>query len=716
MTTDTTALDAGIAEADGPEKAREYADVKKWWDRIEEARKFDEPARTQYAKDRRYARGDSGFEVDANIIGTNIDILESFLYARDPDVDVTPAQACEPPSIDALRDVAEGMVESDPQVMQARLLAEQAALDMGADEMQAKAAGEQAALAVAETLIQTQFEELQKRYAKRQRDNKAYAQTIEILVSRLWKDAGLKARGRPWVRSGLTVGVGVLKASWQERTAPSPETTKAINDLQDNIKRAAAQRAALEDASGDELEAQIAEHERQLKALQGQAERVIARGFVVDVVRAEDFQVAVGFPIALHCDAPWNAHRIPMKCDEAAAHFGLGKEKMATAVKYTSRKPEMVRTTSAMVETNIKAEEADAFTQSGHGGEGGEWVMAWEVWDRESNTVLTLIEGVKCWAKPAWSPTATTRFYPFFLTTTSEVDGERHPQSLVTRSAKLADEYNRIGSAEKEHRSRIKPKTLFNAGSMPPEDVKKIEGGTTQELVGISPTNPKADLRGMVVPLAYAGLDPALYDRSRIIQELERIWGIQEALSGAISVEKTLGEAEIQQAGFQARTNGRRDIMEAALQELAQYTAEVARAHLSAEDVTGIAGPDALWPEYQGAADLASMVNVDIRAGSSGKPNTSAERQAWATQLPLLQQGIQMIGQLRMSTPADIADCYEKLLRITAERGGDRLDIDALIPKAGPAPLPGAPVPGAPAVPGEAAPADSAATPEPATA
>jgi hypothetical protein len=214
-------------------------------------------------------------------------------------------------------------------------------------------------------------------------------------------------------------------------------------------------------------------------------------------------------------------------------------------------------------------------------------------------------------------------------------------------------------------------------------------------MVGIQPTNPKGDLRGMVVPLTYAALDAALYDRSRIIMEFERIWGIQEAQAGSIQTEKTATEAEIQQSGFQARSGGRRDLLESALQDLAQYTAEVARAHLDAEDVRGMAGDDALWPAYTGPDDLATMVNVEIRAGSSGKPNTTAERNAWASQLPILQQGIVQIGQLRMSTPADIADCLEKLLRITADRSGDRLDVDGLIPKAGPAPVPGMVPPGA---------------------
>ena len=105
MNDEQQALDAGIDGTD-PAKAREHADVKRWFKRFDAARKFDEQARKQYAIDRRYARGDSGFEVDANVIGTNIDILEAFLYAKNPDIDVVPAVAVEPPDQDSLMDAA----------------------------------------------------------------------------------------------------------------------------------------------------------------------------------------------------------------------------------------------------------------------------------------------------------------------------------------------------------------------------------------------------------------------------------------------------------------------------------------------------------------------------------------------------------------------------------------------------------------------------------
>lgn len=719
------AMDAGIDAADGPEKSKERADVTRWLARIEQARKFDDPARAQYAKDRRYARGDSGAEVDANIAGTNIDILEAFLYARDPDLDIAPGPTVRPPSFDALHDAAEEMVAQSPEVLQAGQQAAAQAVLVGMPRDHALMLGQIAQDAKTEELIKAQVMELRKRYAKRQRQIKAFAETCEIIGSRMWHDASLKRRGRPWVRSGLTVGVGILKASWQERTAPSPETTTAINDLQANIARARAQATALEDGEagllarladgaasliGSGHEAKLAEYERQLATLQAQPEQVMSRGYVVDNVAAEDFQVAPGYTIANHLDAPWNAHRIFMLYDDACAAFPEIGDKIKQATRYTARKPVMVQREAALLDGNIDAKAADAYVQGEGSEHSEEFVALWEIWDRDTNCVLTGIEGVPCWVKPAWNPPATTRFYPFFLFCTSEVDGQRHPQSLVSRAAKLLDEYNRIGSAEAEHRRRVRPKTMFNAGAMDDGEAEKLAKATTQEMVPVRTTVPKMDLRGLVVPVVYAGLDPALYDRQRISNEIERIFGVQEALAGSVQVQKTLGEAEIQESGRQARDSAKRDAMEGTLSDLALYTVEVARAFVTLEDAQAMAGPDAMWPEYTGPDDLVRMVNVDIRAGSTGKPNTSAERESWAQQLPLLQSAIVQIGQLRQASPLDIADAMEKLLRITAERSGDRIDIDELIPQAGAAPIvPG--MPGDPNAPQEPMAGDPAVNP-----
>lgn len=670
------ALDAGIA-ANDPEKARESADVKAWADKLKRARDYDEPAREQYAQDRKYARGDSGCEVDANVVGTNIDILEAFFYAKDPDFSAVPTKAMQPPTVESMRDAVK--------------------LSLGADGAMLDP--------LVQPIVEQQVAELRRKYGKQLREIRSFGRTIEIVGSRLWADAGLKRRARKMVRSALTIGIGVIKASWQERTAPSPETVQAIHDLQDNIQRLKSLQQDIEDSNGDN-DAMLAEYERQLAALQGQAEQVVARGFCVDVVQGEDFQIPEGFALADHCDAPWNAHRIFMRTEDAKAEFELDKDKLAQATKYTARKPEMVKRESALI-VKTNADEADAFVMGG--GEGPSFVAIWEIWDRTTNHVLTMIEGMRCWAKPAWEPPATTRFYPFFLLSTSEVDGQRHPQSLTSRSAKLVDEYNRIGSAEAEHRRRILPGVLFDKGALGPESAKDIAKAATGEYIGVQPTQPNRPLSELFYPKAYPPIDPSVYDRSRIINELERIWGVQEALSGSIDTAKTATEAEIQQSGFNARTGARRDALDSLLSDLALYTAEISRRFLDTKDAVEMAGDHAFWPPYTGPDDLRRLLTITIRAGSSGKPNTSADRQAWGALLPMLQNAVLQVGQLRQASPTAIADSLEELIRITSERSGETLNMDDLIPQAdsalpmmpglGQPPMPGA----APAMPAEPA-------------
>lgn len=719
------ALETGIAMAADPDPARakklsrEQADVKRWMARFEEAREYDVDARRQYARDRRQARGDSGFLVDANLIGTYIDIQESFLYARNPDFDVTPGPAHRMPTPEQLRDV----VESNEQLMaQLQQQAEDEAMEVGrrvAVELVAAGVPEDQALAQSQQaqdsfaaqggvdkLVSIEVMKLRKQYARRSREMKQFCETMEAVGTQMWKDANLKRRGRPWVRSSLTIGPGVLKASWQERTEISPETQTAINDLQQNIARARAIQTELEDGSagviagawdtvkgvfGNDQEAKIADLERQLETIQSGAERVVARGYVIDNVDGENFQVAPGFTIANHLDAPWNGELSFISYEDALAQFGphlaqydekgRAEEILGKATRYYPRKPCMGKdeSVSAMSE-GVTAADADAYTTNSTTG-ATSFLRVVELWDAVSNTVLTGITGVPYWVKPGFNPPATTRFYPYFVLCTSEVDGQRHPQSLVTRSTKLMDEYNRIGSAEAEHRRRIIPKMGFNAGAMEAEEVEKLVKAKTGEYVAIKTTQPNVDLRNLLMPISYPQMDPAVYSRVGITTELERIWGIQEALSGSVNTAKTATEADIQQQGFQARSSSRRDSLESVLSDLAQYTCEISRVYLTDEDVRFIAGPSAFWPPYMGPDDLTEFVRIEIRAGSSGKPNTALERQSWANLLPLLQQGITQIGQLRGASPESMADAIEQLMRLTAERSGERIDIDQLIPQ-----------------------------------
>src|SRR6478736_9982010 len=88
------AVSQGVQEGDPNEIPQDEIDaVKRLFTEYSTAREFDKWARQCYVRDRRYAAGTANrtWASDANIIGAFIDILCSFLYAKDPDVSVRPA-------------------------------------------------------------------------------------------------------------------------------------------------------------------------------------------------------------------------------------------------------------------------------------------------------------------------------------------------------------------------------------------------------------------------------------------------------------------------------------------------------------------------------------------------------------------------------------------------------------------------------------------------
>lgn len=731
MTDETAVYSAGVTAASeqaGGTPQMELDDVKAWFKRINEARDFDKNARVGYAKCRRYASGDAGeFEVSLPIAGSYIDILKSFLYARDPDLDAQPADGTTPPPMSDILEMARKQLAADPTVMQQVIQAGQeaqakaqaaqqqslvsailpaitgakgpppagAAPPPGPDGAPAgpvdpQEAANEAMKSKFMQLVQAKADVLMEPYQQRQTDAKQLGQTLECVIADLWRKAALKDAAKPLVGSSLTIGPGWLKGVWHERVGgDDPITSKQLDDAQEALKRLDQQRAELDAGdlpNPDEARAALLQS---VEGAQSKVDAIVARGLAIDFENGENIQLALGVPLRSYLQSPWIAHRIFKSMSDAKALFpqlcAEGCEKLSKAALYQEKKPpdpKEKRDSGSIAD--VDAKEADAYT-AGSGNEQGQGsVCIWEVWNKQAGMVLTIIEGVDCYARAPYVPNpVTTRWYPFFLLVFIEADGKRHPVSMIERTQDLLDEMNRIYSNRQIHRRRCIPKTAFDSSTIEPKDVRKLEGATTGEMVGIDLLNPMSNLKDALVPVQYPAIDAALYDDGPTRAMLEMAWGIQEALSSSIQVAKTAHEAEIQQKGTEARTSFMRDALDCVMQELAIYSAEVAIQKLDRAAVQDIAGPWAFWPEATapiGVQSLASLVNVSIRAGSSGKSDTTARQQTWAMVMPILQQAIQQVGQLRGSSPEQVADCIEELIAETLQRTGDKIDPARFLP------------------------------------
>lgn len=623
-----------------PATPEEQAIVKKNFEDYEKARKFDEPFRKQVAQDRRYAAGtaDLSWAVTTNLIGAFIDILVALLYARNPDVSV----------------------RKSPQV----------------DEENTE-----------------------------QRD--VFARTMEIVISHLWLKGKLKKAARKGVRSVLSNGESWLKATMVSEVKPNSEVATALNDTQETKDRLAAQEAQLkDDTTMDSVtrDAMTAEVQALRATLVGKVEETVNKMFVIDFISTENMQISTDVTsIDDHTDADWNANELFLNVEDARARFpDLTDDDWTQAKRYYMRAPAQMQSQdkdSVFPQGQLTAESAQTFTSNQQGTEDSSpaFVRVIEQWKRTDKQIYTMIEGIKRWAKQPYAPPyPTSRFSPYFYFGFFQVDGSRHAQSLSWRLYKLQDEYASVRSSFRLTRQRAKPGVFVNGTLIEAKDMEKVRNSTEQEFVVLEPTDPSIPLANAFAAKPVAAVDMRLYDPSLILSDMERISGVQEALSAATAGPgnpKTATEANIQQSGTAARTTSDRDALEEMLNELAVYTAEQALQCMTIQDVQRLAGPKAFWPANMDIDDLFTLLEISIKAGSTGKPLTQTDQQAWAQILPLIQNLLKEIEMALGGGNLPMAQALIELLKETMHRMGDESDPDRFIPKI---PPPGTPGAGAP--------------------
>lgn len=633
---------AGEMEKGSPDEPKKQADdiataalVKKRCKSYEEARAFDANFRKQIAIDRRYAAGtsDLSWAVTTNLIGAFIDILVALLYARNPDVSVRKA-----PQVD----------ESNTYQMQ------------------------------------------------------VFARTMEIVISSLWKKGNLKGAARKGVRSVLSNSEGWLKCTMRADKNPQPVVEAALNDAQETLARIQAQIDLLEDPQDQDpetMDAERKEKETLVKELQEKVELAVNKMFVIDFVKTERIQVSTDVDsIEDYLDANWVGNEAYYEKDDLLATFTdlVAKDLEIGKLYYQTAPKEMTTRDidNVLPQGMLTAESAQAFTTASSDPESKPFYRVIEIWDRRDKQIYTMIEGVEKWAVAPYAPPyPTARFYPYFYFAFYEVDGARHPQSLAWRLYKLQDEYSSSRSNFRITRERSIPGVLFNGSQLDDVQAKKLADAKLQEFTAIMPADPDTPLSDLFAPKPVAQIDMRLFDPSLILSDMERISGVQEALSAAISQPgnpKTATEANIQQSGTQARTTSDRDNLEAMLTDLAQYTAQQALQCLSIKDVQRLAGKKAFWPAGMDIEDMFTMVEIVIEAGSTGKPRQQTDMQAWSTLLPLIQKIIGEVRQALGTGDIPMANALIELVKETMLRLGDESDVERFIPRTPPPGSPGA--------------------------
>ena len=518
------------------------------------------------------------------------------------------------------------------------------------------------------------------------RDLKLLCKTIETVTNRYLDDARLKTRAKATVRAALTCSFGILKVMYQQRIETDPLIHARIADSQDNEMRARGLAMELEE-NGEEGNGKKEDIEQTMAALDEKAEVGRTEGLVIDRVLTENLLVDPG--IAEFWDseqADWMIQIVPMKKAVAEGLYGYRLDK---ATIYRNRDNRSAPVGSGRLFSGGRA-----------AGDDDSQICILEIWDKQSQRVYTMAEGCEFWLREPYSPSRVgERWYPFFLLPFQTVDGCFVGPSIVDLTERLQEEHNTARDRYNEHRDLVKPGYIASAEL----NEKTLKRFTDSELGEITLIDAEGQpIQQAIMPKTYPPIDPAVYDTAPVRLDWEMVTGLQDASRSSVVKPKTATEANILQQSLSGRVSEFRDQVEDFLQQIAQYTAEILIQQLQPQQVEKIMGPHKTgplhdvvnpatgqpvvgvtelsydWPQLS-RDDVFELVQLKIRAGTTGVPDDLDRQESWTKLLPVIQPLIAQIMQYQLQgiNPAALIS----LLKETVIRFDDKLDIEAFVPQ-----------------------------------
>ena len=492
---------------------------------------------------------------------------------------------------------------------------------------------------------------------------KQFGATAEAVLSKvLVKDAELKKRAKRLLTAAYVTSVGWWKCCWQEDKTADPLIENQIKDTQDNLKALETLRASISDPEvGRNEDLKIAQLQQMLAGLQTQAEVSVARGLTLDFVMSEDILIldpsVREFGDYLRASAI--AHRVWFTREKYKATFGCEAKK---AKSYT--------------------EKAGLISDGGVGDAKSDLLCVYEVWDQDSNRVFTVCEGEEGFCKEPFSPDWTgKRWYSFFGLAFNEIEGTFYPLSDIELTQPQVTEINQTARDFQQDRKDARPLNVVRkGGTLTDADVQKLRDRNGADIVVVEGVGGQP-LSNDIFVGALAQLKPEVYDTSQARSFMEQIVGGGDANRGSVLKAKTATEAEILNQGLRSRSGERQDAMEDLLTELGVYALQVLLRKLSPQEVKAIAGEDAVWPELT-AEEVFEKVTLEVRGGSTGKPNELQEQDRWTKLMPVIEKTMEQVSKLREAGQEPLAQALIELARETLRRFDERIDIEEFLPPA----------------------------------
>jgi hypothetical protein len=457
--------------------------------------------------------------------------------------------------------------------------------------------------------------------------------TLEILYAkalREQKPVDFKMGAKQMVRRVCTTSVGYIELGFQREYGPRPGMDEHMADAKVRLDHL---RVLAEDVQAGDIEstdAEMAELQESMTALQQEPEILIREGLIFDYPRSTKVipdrltKTLVGFIGARHITIEYDYTLQEVRelfdgvdLKDCASFTPEGKEFGEIAGDTFDEDGEHV--------TNMKS--------------GGGLVRVWKHYDKPSGLVYYVADGHHEFLRePAPPDVFVEDFWPVYALTFNEVESEDElfPPSDVHLLLDMNNELNRSRQGKREHREAARPRWVYPNGAIDEEDVDRLRAMKPFDAIGLN-VDPATDMAKMFQVIPVPGVDPNLYDTGEVFNDATLVVGAQEAQLAGASSKSSATEAAIGAGSASTSDSSSIDDLDAFMTVIARSAGQIFMREMSEETVKATVGPGAVWP-HMSLADIAGEVFLEIEAGSMGKPNQAVEVNNWKQMLPLLIQ------------------------------------------------------------------------------
>jgi hypothetical protein len=449
--------------------------------------------------------------------------------------------------------------------------------------------------------------------------------TLEILFNYYTseQEPNFKKQMKQLVRRTKICGVGYVTLGYQRILDKNPDVTTQIADAEKQIQVIERLSADVADGEIKEPDAKICELKNAIEALQAQETVLVREGLLFGFPRANEI-LPDPATRALNgwIGAGWIAEVFDKTPDEVKEIY-----KKDIGSSYTSYR-------EGQMSKNVNTS-----TQSTDGGDDKALARLYRIWDKNTGTVFTICEGYKDYLDPPAPPKIKLeRFFNVFALTFNDVEHEKEifPPSDVYQLRHPQDEYNSARQGLKEHRQANRPLYVTPSGKLTEDDKNKVKNRKAHDILELNAIENLQEAGKLFQAVTHAGIDQNLYNTAPAMEDVLRTSGSQEANIGGTSGASAT-ESSIAEASRSASLSSNVDDLDEFLSELARNSSAILLSELDPATVTDIVGPGASWPQLN-REEIVKELYLDIKAGSSGRPNKTMELANMERAMPVLIQ------------------------------------------------------------------------------